>query len=248
MSDSGSDEQARQMSIAATLSSLQWGRSQGQPDRHARRAELRRRRPRRAARVRVGDLRDQRGDGRRGLDGRGCGQRAAELDIARMLFVNMLDRERADFFRTLEQLKKRVRPARRREQIPIGSEHEAAGRHRPGQHEGLQRRTRPSAAAASEIPIPEAQLRSSRQEYREKLMDEVSEVSDALMERYLEGDEISHEEIVGRSRRAPTTARSSRSCAAWRRATSAPRGCSTRSSRTCPRRSSTADCRLARSS
>src|SRR6202048_1197157 len=32
--------------------------------------------------------------------------RAAELDIARMLFVNMLDRERADFFRALEQLKK----------------------------------------------------------------------------------------------------------------------------------------------
>ena len=28
--------------------------------------------------------------------------RAAELDIARLLFVNMLDRERADFFRTLE--------------------------------------------------------------------------------------------------------------------------------------------------
>ena len=34
------------------------------------------------------------------------------------------------------------------------------------------------------------------QEYREKLMDEVSETSDALMERYLEGEEISHEEIV----------------------------------------------------
>src|SRR3954447_5177097 len=32
-------------------------------------------------------------------------QRAAELDIARLLYVNMLDRERADFFRTLEQLK-----------------------------------------------------------------------------------------------------------------------------------------------
>ena len=35
------------------------------------------------------------------------------------------------------------------------------------------------------------------QEYREKLMDEVCEVSDALMERYLEGEEISHEEVVG---------------------------------------------------
>src|SRR6195952_5063039 len=31
--------------------------------------------------------------------------RAAELDIARMLFVNMLDRERADFYRTLDQIK-----------------------------------------------------------------------------------------------------------------------------------------------
>ncbi len=29
--------------------------------------------------------------------------RAAELDIARMLFVNMLDRERADFYRTLDR-------------------------------------------------------------------------------------------------------------------------------------------------
>src|SRR5204862_8156296 len=34
------------------------------------------------------------------------------------------------------------------------------------------------------------------EEYREKLMDEVAEVSEALMERYLEGEEISHEEIV----------------------------------------------------
>src|SRR3712207_598864 len=33
-------------------------------------------------------------------------------------------------------------------------------------------------------------------EYREKLMDEVAENSEALMERYLEGEEISHDEIV----------------------------------------------------
>ncbi len=46
-----------------------------------------------------------------------------------------------------------------------------------------------------EIPIPE-ELQAQAEEYREKLMDEVSETSDSLMERYLEGDEISHEEIV----------------------------------------------------
>src|SRR5436305_8833414 len=47
----------------------------------------------------------------------------------------------------------------------------------------------------NEIPIPE-ELADQAQEYREKLMDEVSETSDALMERYLEGEEISHQEIV----------------------------------------------------
>src|SRR6202035_1392079 len=48
----------------------------------------------------------------------------------------------------------------------------------------------------SEIAIPDEHAELA-QEYREKLMDEVAEVSDALMERYLEGEEISHEEIVG---------------------------------------------------
>src|SRR6201999_1721327 len=46
-----------------------------------------------------------------------------------------------------------------------------------------------------EIPIPDG-LAEQAQEYRERLMDEVSETSDARMERYLEGGEISHEEIV----------------------------------------------------
>ena len=32
-------------------------------------------------------------------------ERAEELDLARMVYVNMLDRERADFFRTLDRLK-----------------------------------------------------------------------------------------------------------------------------------------------
>src|SRR5206468_4412523 len=53
--------------------------------------------------------------------------RAAELDIARMLFVNMLDRERADFFRTLESLKKSVGQHVVATEIPIGAEHELEG-------------------------------------------------------------------------------------------------------------------------
>jgi elongation factor G len=46
-----------------------------------------------------------------------------------------------------------------------------------------------------EVPIPD-EVAGLAAEYREKLMDEVCEVSETLMERYLEGDEISHDEIV----------------------------------------------------
>src|SRR5260370_1019434 len=121
--------------------------------------------------------------------------RAAELDLARMLFVNMLDRERADFFRTLDSLKSAFGPHVVATEIPIGTEHEVSGvidlvDMRAWSYE------MPDRGAATEIPIPD-HLAERAQEYREKLMDEVAEVSDSLMERYLEGDEISHDEIVG---------------------------------------------------
>ncbi len=48
---------------------------------------------------------------------------------------------------------------------------------------------------AVEIEIPDEDAEQA-QTYRERLMEEVAEVSDELMERYLEGDDISHGEIV----------------------------------------------------
>jgi elongation factor G len=121
-------------------------------------------------------------------------QRAAELDLARLVFVNMLDRERADFFRTLESLKSSFGQHVVATEIPIGSEHEVRGvidlvDMKAYEYDGIAREN------CKEIPIPE-ELQAQAEEYREKLMDEVAENSDALMERYLEGEEISHEEIV----------------------------------------------------
>jgi elongation factor G len=120
--------------------------------------------------------------------------RAAELDLARMVYVNMLDRERADFFRTLESLKAAFGPHVVATEIPIGAEHEIRG------VIDLVDMTAYEYASAergscTEIPIPE-ELRALAEEYREKLMDEVAEVSETLMERYLEGEPISHAEIV----------------------------------------------------
>jgi elongation factor G len=121
-------------------------------------------------------------------------QRAEELDIARMVFVNMLDRERADFFRTLDALKSAFGPHAVATEIPIGSEHEVRG---VIDLIDMKAYEYPSAerGACKEIPIPD-DLHAQAEEYREKLMDEVAEVSEALMERYLEGEDISHEEIV----------------------------------------------------
>jgi elongation factor G len=194
VSDADTDEQARQMSISATLSSFDW---------HERKI----------------NLIDTPGDPSFISDALGTlrvcesavfvinavmgvevsttrlWSRAAELDIARMLFVNMLDRERADFFRALEQLKGAFGAHVVATEIPIGAEHDLQGVIDLVDMKAY-RQDSAERGAWSDMPIPEEE-RERAQEYREKLMDEVSEVSDALMERYLEGEEISHEEIVG---------------------------------------------------
>jgi elongation factor G len=121
-------------------------------------------------------------------------QRAEELGLARLIYVNMLDRERADFFRALDSLKTAFGPHVVATEIPIGSEHELEGLvdlidMKAYRYDGAGR------GSAEEAEVPE-ELRARAEEYREKLMDEVAEVSDDLMERYLEGEEISHEETV----------------------------------------------------
>jgi elongation factor G len=121
-------------------------------------------------------------------------QRAAELDLARLLYVNMLDRERADFFRALESLKAAFGPHVVATEIPIGSEHETRGLIDLVDMQAYEYGDA-SLDNCREIPIP-PELQGQAEEYREKLMDEVSETSDSLMERYLEGEEISHDEIV----------------------------------------------------
>src|SRR4051812_25260173 len=123
--------------------------------------------------------------------------RAAELDLARMVYVNMLDRERADFFRTLDQLKAVFGPHVVATEIPIGSEQDVRGvidlvDMKAYEYENSSPPTRDNSR---EIPIPD-DLVDRAQEMRERLMDEVAEVHEDLMERYLDGEEISHEEIV----------------------------------------------------
>jgi elongation factor G len=121
-------------------------------------------------------------------------RRADAEGLARLVFVNMLDRERADFYRALDSLKAAFGAHVVATEIPIGTEHEVRGvidliDQKAFLYEGL------GPGAAQEVAIPE-ELRERAEEYRERLMDEVAENSDELMERYLDGEEIDHDEIV----------------------------------------------------
>ena len=204
VSDADPDEQARQMSISTALSSFEWGERKinlldtpGEPSFVADALGA----------LRVCESAVFVVNGVMGVEVSTARlwARAAELDIARMLFVNMLDRERADFFRTLEQLKAAFGPHVVATEIPMGAEQELEGvidlvdmRAFRQDSAGPPPSAVPPIARRgwTEVPIPDEHA-ARAQEYREKLMDEVAEVSDALMERYLEGEAISHEEIVG---------------------------------------------------
>ena len=122
VSDSATDEQAREMSIAASLSSFRWDDRKvnlidtpGEPSFVADALA--------ALRVCEGAVLVVNGVMGVEVTTERLWQRADELGLARLIFVNMLDRERADFFRTLDSLKAAFGPHVVATEIPIGCEH-----------------------------------------------------------------------------------------------------------------------------
>jgi elongation factor G len=186
------DEQRRQMTISATLAHLDWqGRkinlidTPGEPSFQGEMVS--------AIRVVEGALIVVSGVMGVEVQTSRVWARAEELGLARVFFVNMLDRERADFFRVLNALQSTLSPRAVAIHLPIGVEHELTGivdlLH-------MKAYTSPEGgkeAAPGEIP---AELADQVAEYREKLLDSVVETDEGLMERYLDGQELSDEEVA----------------------------------------------------
>lgn len=116
---------------------------------------------------------------------------AEELQLPRMIFVNKLDRENSSFRRTLEQMRETFGKAVAPLSLPLGREHDFTGIISVIDQEAFAY----SDGKPQHADIPEDR-KERVDEVRTDLLDSVAESDDELLERYLEGGELTREEIV----------------------------------------------------
>ncbi|MBW4683247.1 MAG: elongation factor G [Microcoleus vaginatus WJT46-NPBG5] len=120
-------------------------------------------------------------------------RQADRYKVPRIVFVNKMDRTGANFFKVYNQILDRMRTNAVPIQIPIGSESDFRGiidlvRMKARIY------TNDIGTDIEETDIPE-DVRAQAEEFRIKLVEAVAETDDALMEKYLEGEELTEEEI-----------------------------------------------------
>lgn len=116
---------------------------------------------------------------------------ASEYEIPRMVFINKMDKESANFIGALDELGKSFGAEGVPLQIPIGS-----GESFEGIVDLLNMKAyKFSGGKASESDVP-ADMLSEAQEYRKKLVEKIAESDDSLLEKYLEGGELTGEELI----------------------------------------------------
>jgi len=111
-----------------------------------------------------------------------------EANLPRLIFINKMDRENANFDRTLEQIQSKFGRLCTPVQIPIGAHNNFQGI--------IDLLTMKSylGPEAKEAEIP-SELQSQVDTYREKLVEAAAEVDDSLIEKYLGGEELTLKEL-----------------------------------------------------
>jgi elongation factor G len=126
-------------------------------------------------------------------------RQADRYKVPRIAFINKMDRTGANFFKVYDQVRDRLRARVVPLQIPIGAE---------DQFQGVVDLVKMKAyiytndmgTDIEETDIP-ADLQDQAEEYRTILLEAVADTDDALMEKYLEGEELTEEEIMTGVRR-----------------------------------------------
>src|SRR5712692_9061002 len=119
-------------------------------------------------------------------------QYADERNLPRLVLVNKLDRENTSFDQALDSLRKRFGLKVVPLQIPIGEQSGFRGVVDLVSQKGY---TFEGGNKLQEVAIP-AELKESISSYREQLIESAVESDDTIMEKFLEGEELSDEEIL----------------------------------------------------
>jgi elongation factor G len=130
-------------------------------------------------------------------------RQADRYKVPRIAFINKMDRTGANFFKVYNQLRDRLRANAVAIQIPIGSETELRGI-----VDLVRMRAKIYAndigTDIQDTEIPD-DVKEQAEEYRAKLIESVAETDEALIEKYLEGEELTEEEIRSALRKGTVT-------------------------------------------
>ncbi len=121
-------------------------------------------------------------------------RQANKYKVPRLAFVNKMDRAGADFFRVFKQVKERLGANPVAIEIPIGAEENFKGVVDLVKMKAIYWDEATQGMKFEEKEIP-AELQAQAKEWREKMLEAAAEASDELMNKYLEGHELSTEEI-----------------------------------------------------
>ena len=128
-------------------------------------------------------------------------RQADNYNVPRMCFVNKMDRTGADFFAALASIKERLTENVAVIQLPIGSESNYQGIVDLVTMKAWIWTSEDLGASWDVVDIPD-DLAEQAEEYREALMDVLGSHDDVIMEKYLEGEDITPEEIRAALREA----------------------------------------------
>ena len=126
-------------------------------------------------------------------------RQAEKYGVPRMIFVNKMDILGADFYRVVDQVKNRLKANAVPIQLPIGSEETFVGiidliEMKAEIYED------DLGKVFDIVDIPEDMM-DKAQEWREKLIESVAETDEELMMKFLEGEELTKEEIISTIRK-----------------------------------------------
>ncbi len=132
-------------------------------------------------------------------------RQADKYHVPRICFVNKIDKEGADFDFVLNSIWNRLTPNALALQIPIGERNEFSG-----VVDLMKMKAYSFDGAMGEIVVEggiPAELLEKAQAWREKMIEKISESDDALTEKYLNGEEISEEELKAALRKGVLAAK-----------------------------------------